>query len=60
MSLAKMKMLKQMTRHMRKDKIQNDCIWKEVDVALIEKKIDGNLANWACAKKTTKGSNKKS
>ena len=38
-----MRMLRQMSGHTRKDKLQNDYIWEKVRVALIEEKITKNF-----------------
>ena len=37
--MVEIRMLRWMSRHTRKDKIQNDCIWEKVGVALIQEKM---------------------
>ena len=41
-----MRQLIQMSRHIRNDKIQNDCIQEKVDVALIEEKMMDTQLWW--------------
>ena len=41
-----MRMLKQMSRHTRKDKFWNDCIKEKVGIAPIEKKMTETKLRW--------------
>ena len=39
MKVTKIKMLRLMSEHIKKDTIRNDCIWEKVGVAPIEEKM---------------------
>ena len=41
-----MKILKWMSRYIRKDKLRNDCIREKVGVALIEEKMTKTRLRW--------------